>query len=143
MRKPPQANLSRRERQIMDVIYRLGRATAAEVTANLPDPPTSTAVRTMLRILEDKGQLQHEQDGVRYVYTAKVPREQARKSVLSHVVRTFFNGSPEQAMATLLDLSPRELTDADLERMAKLIEQARRRDRGDRDDDGTDPGRTR
>ena len=140
MAKSPQANLSRRERQIMDVIYRLGRATAAEVTANLPDPPTSTAVRTMLRILEEKGQLKHEQDGVRYVYSPKVPREQARKSVLSHVVRTFFNGSPEQAMATLLDLSPRELSDADLERMAKLIEQARRRDRGGRG--GTDPGRT-
>ncbi len=114
----------------MDVIYRLGRATAAEVTANLPDPPTSTAVRTMLRILEDKGLLRHEQDGVRHVYLPKLPREQARKSVLSHVVRTFFNGSAEQVMATLLDLSPSELSDEELDRLSRLIEQARARDQG-------------
>ena len=125
-------NLSRRERQIMDAVYRLGRATAADITASLPDPPTSTAVRTMLRILEDKGHLKHEQDGVRHVYLPRVPREQARKSVLSDVIRTFFNGSPEQAMATLLDISPKELSDAELARMAKLIEQARKRDQGRR-----------
>ena len=118
--------LSRRERQIVDVIYRLGQATAAEVTANLPDPPTSTAVRTMLRILEDKGYLTHESEGVRFVYRPKLPREQARRSVLSDVVRTFFNGSPEQAMATLLDLSPADLPDEELDRLARLIDQARK-----------------
>ena len=130
MTKNPHAHLSRRERQIMDVVYRLGRATAAEIATELPDPPSVTAVRTMLRILEDKGHLHHEQDGVRFVYLARLPREQARKSVLSHVIRTFFNGSAEQAMATLLDLSPTELTEAELERLAALIDQARTRDKG-------------
>ena len=128
--KPLHLELSRRERQIVDVIYRLGRATAAEVTANLPDPPTSTAVRTMLRILEDKGHIRHEQEGVRFVYMPRLPREQARKSVLSHVVHTFFNGSPQQAMATLLDMSPSELPDEELDRLAQLIERARTRDKG-------------
>lgn len=126
-RKEPHIDLSRRERQIMDVIYRRGSATAAEITAELPDPPTSTAVRTMLRILEDKGHLTHEQDGVRYVYRAVVDREQARESVISHVVRTFFDGSAEQAMATLIDRSASELTDAELARLAGLIAKARRR----------------
>ena len=126
---PLHLELSRRERQIVDVVYRLGRATAAEITANLPDPPTSTAVRTMLRILEDKGYLRHEQEGVRYVYLPKLPREQARKSVLSHVVHTFFNGSPEQAMATLLDMAPSSLSDEELDRLARLIERARTKDK--------------
>ena len=128
--KPLHLELSRRERQIVDVIYRLGRATAAEVTANLPDPPTSTAVRTMLRILEDTGHIRHEQEGVRFVYMPRLPREQARKSVLSHVVHTFFNGSPQQAMATLLDMSPADLSDEELDRLAQLIERARTRDKG-------------
>src|SRR5918997_1173209 len=93
MSKQSPPSLSRRERQIMDVIYRLGRATAVEVTAQLPDPPTSTAVRGLLRILEEKGHLRHEQDGVRYVYFPSTPREAAGTSVLTHVVRTFFGGS--------------------------------------------------
>ena len=126
-RREPHIDLSRRERQIMDVVYRRGSATAAEITAELPDPPTSTAVRTMLRILEDKGHLTHEQDGVRYVYRAVVDREQARESVISHVVRTFFDGSAEQAMATLIDRSASELTDAELARLAGLIAKARKR----------------
>jgi predicted transcriptional regulator len=126
-RKEPHIDLSRRERQIMDVIYRRGSATAAEITAELPDPPTSTAVRTMLRILEDKGHLTHEQDGVRFVYRAVVDRERARESVISHVVRTFFDGSAEQAMATLIDRSASELTDAELARLAGLIAKARKR----------------
>jgi predicted transcriptional regulator len=126
-RKEPHIDLSRRERQIMDVVYRRGSATAAEITAELPDPPTSTAVRTMLRILEDKGHLTHEQDGVRYVYRAVIDREQARESVISHVVRTFFDGSAEQAMATLIDRSASELTDAELARLAGLIAKARKR----------------
>jgi predicted transcriptional regulator len=126
-RKEPHIDLSRRERQIMDVVYRRGSATAAEITAELPDPPTSTAVRTMLRILEDKGHLTHEQYGVRYVYRAVVDREQARESVISHVVRTFFDGSAEQAMATLIDRSASQLTDAELARLAGLIAKARKR----------------
>ncbi|HZI99083.1 MAG TPA: BlaI/MecI/CopY family transcriptional regulator [Gemmatimonadaceae bacterium] len=126
-RKSPPLDLSRRERQIMDVIYRRGSATAAEITGDLPDPPTSTAVRTMLRILEDKGHLTHEQDGLRYVYRAVVDREQARQSVISHVVKTFFDGSAEQAMATLIDRPGSELTDAELGRLAGLIAKARKR----------------
>jgi BlaI family transcriptional regulator, penicillinase repressor len=126
-KKEPHYNLSRRERQIMDVVYRRGSATAAEITADLPDPPTSTAVRTLLRILEDKGHLTHAQDGVRYVYRAVIDREKARESVISHVVRTFFDGSAEQAMATLIDRSGSELTDAELARLAGLIAKARKR----------------
>ena len=126
-RKEPPLDLSRRERQIMDVVYRRGSATAAEITADLPDPPTSTAVRTMLRILEDKGHLTHEQNGVRYVYRAVVGRQEARESVISHVIRTFFDGSAEQAMATLIDRSGSDLTDAELARLAGLIAKARKR----------------
>ena len=126
-RKEPPLDLSRRERQIMDVVYRRGSATAAEITADLPDPPTSTAVRTMLRILEDKGHLTHEQDGVRYVYRAVVDRLEARESVITHVIRTFFDGSAEQAMATLIDRSGSDLTDAELARLAGLIAKARKR----------------
>ena len=126
-KKAPDYDLSRRERQIMDVVYRRGSATAAEITADLPDPPTSTAVRTMLRILEDKGHLTHEQDGIRYVYRAVVDREKARESVISHVVRTFFDGSAEQAMATLIDKSGSDLTDAELARLGLLIANARKR----------------
>lgn len=111
----------------MDVVYRRNSATAAQITGDLPDPPTTTAVRTMLRILEDKGHLTHERDGVRHVYRAVVDRERARESVISHVVRTFFNGSAEQAMATLIDRSESKLTDAELARLAGLIDKARKR----------------
>lgn len=126
-KREPHYDLSRRERQIMDVVYRRGAATAAEITADLPDPPTSTAVRTMLRILEDKGHLTHEQDGIRFVYRAVVDREKARESVISHVIRTFFDGSAEQAMATLIDRSGSDLTDAELSRLEGLIAKARKR----------------
>jgi predicted transcriptional regulator len=126
-KSPVHGNLSRRERQIMDVLYRLGQATAAMVTSNLPDPPSSTAVRTMLRILEDKGHIKHELDGVRYVYSPVMPRDQAGKSVLTHVVRTFFDGSAEQAMATLLANPRTDISDQELDRLAKLIDQARNR----------------
>jgi len=132
-KREPHIDLSRCERQIMDVVYRRGSATAADITGDLPDPPTSTAVRTMLRILEDKGHLTHSQDGVRFVYSAVVDREQARESVIRHVVRTFFDGSAEQAMATLIDRSGRDLSDDELDRMAGLIAKARKRqDRGKR-----------
>ena len=130
-RRDPSSDLSRRERQIMDAVYRKGSATAAEITAELPDPPTSTAVRTMLRILEDKGHLTHKQDGVRYVYSATLDPETARESVITHVVKTFFNGSAEKAMATLIDRSGSDLTDAELSRLASLIEKTRKK-RGSR-----------
>jgi predicted transcriptional regulator len=118
-------DLSRRERQIMDSVYRRGRATAAEVLEDLPDPPSYSAVRTMLRLLEEKGHLEHQQDGPRYVYLPTVPRENARKTALQHLVSTFFNGSREQAMAALLELNDSELTEEQLDRIQRLIEDAR------------------
>ena len=98
------AHLSRRESQIMDIVYELGRARAAEVHERLPDPPSYSAVRALLRVLEEKGQLRHEQDGPRYVYLPTTPRERARESAMRRVVRTFFGGSAEHAMAALMGL---------------------------------------
>jgi predicted transcriptional regulator len=111
----------------MDVVYRRGAATAAEITGDLPDPPTSTAVRTTLRILEDKGHLTHDRDGVRYVYRAMLDRDKARESVITHLVKTFFNGSAQQAMATMIDRSGPDLTDDELAHLASLIAKARKR----------------
>jgi predicted transcriptional regulator len=120
------AALSRRERQIMDIIHRRGKATAAEVLDDLPDPPTYSAVRAALRLLEEKGRLKHEMDGRRYLYLATEPRRQARATALRHLVRTFFNGSPEQVVNALIeDVRP---SDAELDRLAALIEQARGRE---------------
>jgi predicted transcriptional regulator len=118
-------DLSRRERQIMDSVYRRGKATAAEVMADLPEAPSYSAVRTMLRLLEEKGHLQHEQDGPRYVYLPTVARENARVNALKHLVSTFFNGSAEQAMAALLEISDSNLSDDQLSRMQRMIEDAR------------------
>lgn len=125
----PRPQLSRRERQIMDAIYRLGRATAQEVQDNIPDPPSYSAVRALLRVLEEKGHVRHRQDGPRYVYLPTVPREKARGSALQQVVRTFFDGSAEDAMAALLDLSTDELSDAELDRLQELIDRARKEGR--------------
>lgn len=111
----------------MDVVYQLGgKATVAEIVQRLPDPPTATAVRTLLRILEQKGWLRHELDGLRHVYSPVVPARQANRSILRHVVETFFNGSRAQAMATLLEL-PTPLSEEELERMRTMIERARSR----------------
>ena len=123
---PPHRDLSRRERQIMDAIYRLGRASAAEVLERLPDPPSYSAVRAMLRILEEKGHLRHEQKGVRYIYLPTVPRDSARESALQHMLRTFFNNSTEDAVAALLDLRDDRLSDAELDRLSRLIDNARK-----------------
>jgi predicted transcriptional regulator len=119
-------NFSRREHQIMDAIYRLGSATVAEITAQLPDPPTTTAARTMLGILERKGHLRHTVNGLRNVYTPVVPAEKANRGRLHHVVETFFQGSRERAMAGLLEL-PSALTEDELDRLAAMIERARKR----------------
>lgn len=118
--------LSRRERQIMEVIYSRGRATAAEVRESLPDPPSYSAVRAMLRILEEKGHLSHSSDGPRYVYRPTVPREEARESALRRVVNTFFGGSPENAVAALLDLDEDRLDEDALARIARRIAEARK-----------------
>jgi predicted transcriptional regulator len=123
------SGLSRRERQIMDVIYRKGRATAAEVLAELPDPPGYSAVRALLRILEEKGHLRHEAQGPRYVFLPTVARAKARKSALRQLLQTFFDGSTEQAVAALLDLSASKLSDEELDRLARLIDQARKEGR--------------
>jgi len=118
--------LSRRERQIMEVIYASGRASAAEVRENLPDPPSYSAVRAMLRILEEKGHLRHETDGPRYVFLPTVPREQARETALKRLVQTFFGGSPESAVAALLDLDDDNLDEEALDRIAEKIDEARK-----------------
>jgi predicted transcriptional regulator len=124
---PPQ--LSRRERQIMEIVYELGRATGAEIRDRMPDPPSYSAVRAMLRILEDKGHLRHETDGPRYVFLPIVPREQARETALRRVVHTFFGGSAEGAMAALLDLGTEDLDEEALERLLERIDEARREGR--------------
>ena len=122
----PHATLTRRERQIMDVLYRLGRATAAEVMAALPGDPNYSTVRTQLRVLEDKGHVRHEEEGLRYVYAPAVPRHAARKSALKHLVETFFDGSAEQVVAAVLGGEASRLSDEDLERISGLIEKARK-----------------
>ncbi len=121
----PYPDLSRRERQIMDIVYRLGRATAADVRENLPDPPGYSAVRAMLRVLEEKGHLTHEQDGPRYVFRATVSVEAARRNALRRLMRTFFDNSLEEAVATLLDVSSSNVSEEELDRLARLIEQVR------------------
>jgi predicted transcriptional regulator len=118
-------HLSRRERQIMDVVYRTGQATATEVLSSLPDPPSYSAVRAMLRVLENKGHLRHVLDGTHYVYKPTLPRERAGRPALENVIDTFFDGSAEKAVAALLDLSRSELSADELDRLSLLIEQAR------------------
>ena len=129
MPKDTNIPLSRREREIMDVIYRAGRASAAEVLDQLTDPPSYSAVRALLRVLEDKGHLRHEEDGPRYVFLPTVPRERARQSALRQILHTFFDGSTEQAVAALLDLSSTKLSEAELDRLSRLIADARKEGR--------------
>lgn len=126
---PLPSHLSRRESQIMDIVYELGRASAAEVRERLPDPPSYSAVRALLRVLEDKGHLRHEQDGPRYIFLPTVPRERARRSALEHLVQTFFEGSAAGAVAALLDLESTRLEPEEYERLSEMIEQARREGR--------------
>jgi predicted transcriptional regulator len=121
--------LTRREREIMDIVYRLGRATAQEVLDAMKEPPSYSAVRALLRLLEERGHLRHVRDGQRYVYLPTTSRSDARRSALLHVVRTFFQGSVEQTVATLLDSSRAKLTEAELERLAALVEKAKREGR--------------
>jgi predicted transcriptional regulator len=121
-RKP--TPLSKRERQIMDVLYRRGRATAADVHKDIENPPTYTTVRGLLRILEEKGHVRHEQEGVRYVFVPSVPRDREGASILAHVVRTFFDGSPSKAMASLLGQHP-DHGEEELRRLEALIDQTK------------------
>jgi predicted transcriptional regulator len=129
MPRPNAADLSRRERQIMSIVYQLGRATAADVLGELEDPPSYSAVRSHLRILEEKGHLRHEQDGPRYVFLPTLPRDRARLGALRQVLHTFFDGSASQAMAALLDSSDRPVSPQELDQLARLVEQARKEGR--------------
>jgi BlaI family transcriptional regulator, penicillinase repressor len=119
--------LGRRERQIMDVVHRIGRVTAAEIRDELPDPPSYSAVRGMLRLLEEKGYVRHEWDGPRYVYLPTADPERVRTSAVRHLLRTFFSNSMESAVAAMLGVAEQPATDEELKRMAKLIDDARRR----------------
>jgi len=122
-------HLSRRERQIMDILYREGRAAASEVLERLPEPPGYSAVRAMLRVLENKGHLTHVLENGRYVYRPTLPRERARRSALQNLLQTFFEGSPEKAVAALLSESKSRLNEDELERLSCLIAEARKEGR--------------
>jgi predicted transcriptional regulator len=124
-----QKNLSRRERQIMDIIYELNEATVVQVLERLPSPPSYSAVRALLRVLEQKGHLVHRQDGPRYVYAPTLPRERARRSALIHLLKTFFDNSTEDVVAALLDISEDDLSEDDYERLVELIQKAQKEGR--------------
>ena len=119
------ALLTKRERQIMDVLYRLGRATAAEIMERIPKGPGNSTIRTQLRVLETKGHVRHEEEGLRYVYLPTVPRHAARKSALRHLVDTFFEGSSAKAVAALLGGEASRVSDEELARIAELVKDAR------------------
>ena len=118
--------LSRRERQIMDILYRQGKASAAGVRDLMHDPPSYSAVRAMLRVLEEKGHVRHQAEGLKYVYVPTVTRDKAKRTAVKHVLETFFNGSPEQIVAALLDVASTRLTREELDRMSQLIENAKK-----------------
>ena len=117
--------LSRRERQIMDILYRQGKASASDVREQMEDAPSYSAVRAMLRVLEEKGHVRHQAEGLKYVYVPTVARDRAKRTAVKHVMETFFNGSPEQIVAALLDVSSTRLTREELDRMSQLIENAK------------------
>ena len=122
-------DLSRRERLIMDFLFRVGRGSAADVLAGIPEPPSYSAVRAMLRILEEKGHVRHEEEGRAYIYFPTTRKETARKSALQHLLRTFFDGSTEDAVAALLDLKGARMSGDELARIEQLVEQAKREGR--------------
>jgi predicted transcriptional regulator len=126
MPEPPHSRLTRRERQIMDILYRRGRATAAEVLEELPGNTHDSTVRTQLRVLEEKGHIRHEEEGLRYVYMPAVSRHAARKSALRHLVQTFFDGSVEKTVAALLGGEAARLSEGELRRIADVIAKARK-----------------
>jgi BlaI family penicillinase repressor len=118
--------LSRRERQIMDVIYKLGKATAADIHERLPDQPSYSTVRAKLRVLEEKGFVRHQEQGPRYLYIPTTPRDKARRSALRHLIDTFFGGSAEQVVAALLDETAAKMSEEELDRLSRLIDQAKK-----------------
>lgn len=130
MPRPQLHQLSRRERQIMDILYELGEAPAEDVRSRLPDPPSYSAARAMLRKLEDKGVIRHREEHLRYVYAPTGSREEARESAVTRLVRVFFDGSAARAVNALVDMSAQELTDEELDRLSRTIEDARKRREG-------------
>ncbi|MBK5293787.1 MAG: BlaI/MecI/CopY family transcriptional regulator [Acidobacteriia bacterium] len=126
MVKNQHTHLSRRERQILDILFRRGKATAAEILADLPDPPGYSAVRAHLRTMEQKGQVSHRAEDLRYVYMPAVRPEKAMRGALRHLVETFFGGSPTQAMVALLDTHSAQLSGQDLQKLSRMIENARK-----------------
>ena len=118
--------LSRRERQIMDILYQRGKSSASEVREAMPNAPGYSAVRAMLRVLEEKGHVRHQAEGLKYVYVPTVTRDKAKRSAVKHLLDTFFNNSPEQIVAALLDVSSTRMTREELDRMAEMIERAKR-----------------
>ena len=122
-------NLSRRERQIMDVVYEMKEASASQILERLPSPPSYSAVRALLRVLEQKGHLVHRQDGPRYVYVPRLAKDKARRSALAHLRQTFFDGSTADVVAALLDISEDDLSEDDYRRLAELIDKARKEGR--------------
>jgi predicted transcriptional regulator len=125
-KRPPADDLSRRERQVMEILHRQGESTVADIMRDMADPPTYSAVRSILRILGEKGLISHRENGPRYVYFPARPTEQAREDVLQHVVKTYFAGSTDQAMTALLRLSDAGLSDAEIDRLRNSIRRARR-----------------
>ncbi len=123
------AGLSRRERQIMDILYQRGKASASDVREAMEDAPGYSAVRAMLRVLEEKGHVQHQAEGLKYVYVPVVAREKAKRSAVKHLLDTFFAGSPEQIVAALLDVSATRLTREELDRMSEMIEKAKQEEK--------------
>jgi BlaI family transcriptional regulator, penicillinase repressor len=126
--KPPDG-LSRRERQIMDILYQRGKSSATDVREAMPKAPSYSAVRAMLRVLEDKGHVRHQAEGLKYVYLPTVTRERAKRSAVKHLLDTFFHDSPEQVVAALLDVSSTRMTREELNRMAEMIDKARKEGR--------------
>lgn len=124
---PKSPALARRERQIMDILYAVGPANVAEVQERMPDAPSYSSVRTLLRILEGKGHVRHEQDGPRYIYIPAIPPHTARRAAITHLIRTFFQGSRERAVAALLENADARLSDAELDGLERLIAEARKK----------------
>ena len=123
------AGFSRRERQIMEILYQRGSASASDVRDAMPDAPTYSTVRALLRVLEEKGHIEHRNDGLKYVYAPLVKRDKAKRSAVKHLVDTFFQDAPEQMVAALLDVSAKRLTNEELNRMSEMIEKARKEGR--------------
>lgn len=125
MPKSSEIYLSRRERQVMDIIYRLGEASVADVLDHLPDPPGYNSIRAILKILEDKGRLTHRKESQKFIYIPTVQPDKAKRSAMAHLVHTFFEGSAPQAVSTLLDMSAENLSDKELQTLSEMIEKAK------------------